>query len=194
MTGSCESRLLDQFLGEPYVGRTDGASYSAPRGATYRAVWEVSLREARWLWALLRLRSLPRRFLADRRDMDLRGNRGVLDTFVLHGFILLAEIPNREVLLGGIGRFWHLWDHLPVDTLRSAEDFSAFSEPGFVKAAFHIVVLEEDEGSGITSEIRMAGTDPDSDRIFRRYWRTIGWASGALRRSVLRAVGRRLSG
>jgi hypothetical protein len=69
----------------------------------------------------------------------------------------------------------------------------AFAEPGFSKAAMAFIVTPEGAGSRILKETRVAGTDERATRLFRRYWFVIGWASGAIRRSWLNAVRRKIA-
>jgi hypothetical protein len=104
------------------------------------------------------------------------------------GFTLLRERPGKEVVVGAIGRFWSPFGNKPV----VGEDFSAFTEPGYAKAALNFTVAADGEGSRITTETRIAGTDAAAARKFRRYWLLIRLGSGAIRRSWLKAIRRRL--
>ena len=48
------------------------------------------------------------------------------------------------------------------------EDFLAFDEPGYAKAGLNFCVLPDGNGSHITTETRVIGTDAEATRKFRR--------------------------
>lgn len=133
---------------------------------------------------------LPGWLLGRRYEVDFAG--GFVDGFLESGFVLLGERPGRELAIGGAGRFWHPLRFHPLAPVADGEEFRAFSEPGWTKAAFDFAVLPERGGSRISSEIRMAGTDPRATRWFAAYWHLIRVPSGWIRRSALRTVRRRL--
>ena len=73
---------------------------------------EADFRRDPLIRALLTLRSLPglilhpratRRRMQHRRDRGVEGLRGMLGG---DGFVLLAESPGEELVLGVTGRFW----------------------------------------------------------------------------------------
>jgi hypothetical protein len=104
------------------------------------------------------------------------------------GFVRLGERPGEELVVGAIGRFWSPTGNRPLPT----PDFAGFSEPGYAKAAMNFTVTRDGDGSRITTETRVAGTDAAASRKFRRYWLLIRLGSGAIRRSWLKAIRRRL--
>jgi len=173
------------------VGRTDSLWVAAPPDRAYRAVRELTIGEVPWFRRLMVARTLPGRLLGRRYELSYSG--GFVDGFLGAGFVLLGERPGRELAIGGAGRFWHPLRFHPLVPMSDAERFRAFSEPGWTKAAFDVAVLPEEGGSRITSEIRMAGTDPQATRRFGLYWRLIRAPSGWIRRSALRAARRRLA-
>ncbi|HEX6204656.1 MAG TPA: hypothetical protein VFZ29_02465 [Solirubrobacterales bacterium] len=127
--------------------------------------------------ALMSLRTLGRRVDAD--------NQTVLQGFERMGFRRLAEERDRELVLAGIGQFWK-----PSGGLRkvtSKEQFLAFEEPGYAKAAFNFRITDEE----ISTETRIAGTDAGAQRLFGLYWLLIRPGSGLIRREWLHALDRR---
>jgi hypothetical protein len=93
------------------------------------------------------------------------------------GWILLGERPGEEIALGLVGKFWQpVIEYAHV----AAEDFSAFSEPGYAKTVYALAVrpLESGEGTLLSAVMRTATTDEHARRWFRRYW-TFGVGSGA---------------
>jgi len=93
------------------------------------------------------------------------------------GWILLGERSGEEIALGLVGKFWQpVIEYAHV----TAEDFSAFSEPGYAKTVYALAVrpLESGEGTLLSAVMRTATTDEHARRWFRRYW-TFGVGSGA---------------
>jgi hypothetical protein len=154
---------------------------AAPEDA-YEAVKAVSGPEVRLLGPLMRLRTLGRWPRAREPGAPL------IEQMLAIGFTQLGERPGEEIVVGAIGRFWSPTGNRP----RPAEDFAAFAEPGYAKAAMNFVVRRDGDGSRITTETRGVGTDAEASRKFRLYWLAIRPGSGAIRRSWLKAIRRRL--
>ena len=148
----------------------------------YEALLTVSAREVRLLGPLMRLRALGRSQLVPDRETPL------LDELKKAGFVELGVRPGKEIVLGAIGRFWSPLGNRPVEVT----DFSRFDEPGYAKAAMNFTVEVEAAGSRVTTETRIVGTDASATRKFRAYWLLIRLGSGAIRRSWLKAIRRRL--
>jgi len=142
----------------------------------------VSAREVRLFGPLMWLRRFGRSSRAFDPDAPLLGE------MLKNGFMGLDERPGEELVVGAIGRFWSPVGNKP----RRVEDFAGFAEPGYAKAALNFSVRPEGDGSRITTETRIAGTDAAAARKFRRYWLLIRPGSGAIRRSWLKAIRRRL--
>jgi hypothetical protein len=154
---------------------------AAPADA-YEAVKAVSASEVRLIGPFMRLRMLGR--WPGRLD-----TRAPLIGELEHGgFACLAERRDEEVVYGAIGRFWSPTGNRPI----VVDDFAEFMTPGYAKAAMNFAVRPEREGSRITTETRIVGTDADASRKFRLYWLLIRPGSGAIRRSWLKAIRRRL--
>jgi hypothetical protein len=149
---------------------------------TYDAVRAVSASEIRLIGPLMRLRMLGRW----PGRLDTRAP--LLGELQQGGFICLAEGRDEEVVYGAIGRFWSPTGNRPI----AVESFTAFTEPGYAKAAMNFAVRAERGGSRITTETRILATDPEASRKFRLYWLLIRPGSGAIRRSWLRAIRRRI--
>lgn len=138
--------LLDQVM--PAYDRREVHSHqtTAAPADLWDAIHDLQPGELPLMRALMGVRTLGRR-------VD-DGNRTVLQGFERMGFRRLAEERDRELVLAGIGQFWR-----PAGGLRkvtSKEQFLAFEEPGYAKAAFNFRITEEE----ISTETRIAGTDP----------------------------------
>jgi hypothetical protein len=176
--------LLDEVMPNHDVNEVHSLWVPAGREAAYQAVLAVSAREVRLFGPLMMLRSFGR----SRRAFDPRAP--LLGEMLKVGFMPLGERPGEEIVVGAIGRFWSPFGNRP----KRVEDFTAFDEPGYAKAALNFTVRPEGAGSRITTETRIAGTDAAAKRKFRRYWLLIRLGSGAIRRSWLKAIRRRLGG
>jgi hypothetical protein len=73
----------------------------------------------------------------------------------------------------------------------SPEEFAAFNEPGYAKIVWTIEVDPIGPSESIfRTETRVATTDPDSRRRFRRYWSLVCPGILLIRREILRVVRR----
>jgi hypothetical protein len=175
--------VLDDFLPGYDVNEVHSITTSAAPAAVMEAIRELTPREVPLLVALMAVRSLPAG-LRGRRPR-LRGR--LLDGFRHAGFAELHDSPG-ELAFGGIGRFWRADGGLRrVD----ANEFRAFAEPGWAKAAFNFEVEPVGKRTVVTTETRIAATDATSRRSFVRYWRVIGPGSALIRVAWLRAIRRR---
>jgi hypothetical protein len=108
------------------------------------------------------------------------------DSGVVPGWLLLGEIPGREVVFGAVGTFWKPdieWHDL------TAEQFADFAEPGWGKIACHLLVRPDGPHRSILSyECRTATTDPVSQARMSRYWWLIRPFVAYVLRAVLRTI------
>jgi hypothetical protein len=104
-------------------------------------------------------------------------------------FTLLEEKPGEELVFGLVGKFWR-----PDGGLRrlSREDFAAFCEPGFAKAAWNLRIEPgRDSGCELSTETRVLCFGEGTRRKFLVYWRVVEPFSGLIRLSLLRSVRRK---
>ena len=188
--------LIDRFLPRYDLAIVHAEVLRAAPEMSYRVARSVDLFRAPIIRALLELRTVPQR-LTDR----LSGRRAGTDppssmpTFRLDDMVrppinwrLLGEQPGVELVLGQIGRPWQ-----PTEMGSGPEvapcEFAAFAEPGFAKIALSLRVQPYGTSSTIlTLETRVALTDAESLRRFRRYWRLIGPFSYLVRWLALRQL------
>ena len=181
---------LDEVMPRFDVSEVHETWVSAPPEAAWAALTQLTGREIRLLGPLEAIRGLPHRVRGRRVGPEM--SRPILEAYRRAGFVELGGQPGVELVLGAVGRFWSLSGNQPLRTIRSRDDFMAFAEPGFAKAAMAFLVKPEGRGSSIVTETRVIGTDERATRLFRRYWFVIGWASGAIRRSWLNALRRKI--
>ena len=185
------TRLLDQALPRWDVNEVHGAWIAAPPDRVYAAVRAVEVREVRLLAPLMTVRLLPARLRGGRIHDDR--SLPVLDAMVANGFSMLGERPPHELAIGVVGQFWKLSAETSLRRVNDVEELAAFADPGYAKAATDFRVAPDGPGSRVTTETRIAGTDAEATRLFRRYWRVIGAGSGLIRTSWLNAIRRRVA-
>ena len=110
----------------------------------------------------------------------------LIDEIMALGWGVLAEEPGREMVFGAVTQPWKAdvrFQSLPP------EEFAPFADPGFAKIAWTIRV--ESLGpttSRFSTETRVATTDADARRRFRRYWTMVSPGVRLIRQESLRLV------
>lgn len=108
-----------------------------------------------------------------------------MDGLLKSGFILLAEIPNQEIMLGLVGRFWTASGDIQK---MDAESFRQFNQTGFAKALWNFSLHAITGGVILRTETRIKCLDEQSRRKFARYWRIVRPFSGWVRMEALRII------
>lgn len=169
--------LLDQVMPSSDRREVHRRRSTASPPALWEAIHDLRADELTAMRVLMGIRTLGRK--AGKGDLTvLAGFRGM-------GFRAVAEEPERELVVVGIGRFW-----TPSGGLRKVTDkeqFLDFQEPGYAKVAFNFRI----EDGELSTETRILATDAHARRRFRLYWLAIRPGSGLIRREWLRALERR---
>lgn len=159
---------------------------ASPR-RVYEAAREVRADEITLFRTLTWIRS-PRLFDKARREESILnpgGTRPILEVATSTGFLLLADEPEREIVMGLIV----VPPPGPRSPVLSPEKFIALDGPGYAKGVVNFRI--EDEGGGwtrLTTETRVYATDASARRRFAAYWRLIYPGSAFIRRMWLRAI------
>lgn len=99
-----------------------------------------------------------------------------------------------ELVWGQVSRPWQPLAAASTATPSTVEEFAGFDQPGFAKIAFSLRADPYGSSASIlTMETRVALTDDQSRRRFRRYWLLVGPFSTLIRRTALRQVAAELS-
>lgn len=165
--------LLDDALPRWDVRQLHATRVRSTPERVYEAVRRLDLarsRRSRVLFAARGLRS---------------GGRITLSDLLARGFVLLAEDPPRELVLGLIARPW-----TPLGGVRrlDADGFRRFDQPGYARIGWSFLIEPDGVGSRLVTETRVRCTDARSRRRFRTYWRLVGPFSGVIRREALAII------
>ena len=114
---------------------------------------------------------------------------GPLDTRFLDVIPIpeLSSEPPTAVVFGGVLQAWRLTGGERPPEL-DAEALREFAEPGWVKIGMEFRLTPAVGGTHLSSETRVAATDPATSKRFNRYWIVVGPGSSAIRWEVLTAV------
>jgi hypothetical protein len=166
--------MLDDFVPAWDVRQFHRIEVEAPPERAFEAVRRLDLGRSRLNRLLFRARGLPvARFIR-------------LSDLLARGFVLLAEDPPRELILGLVARPWTLMGGI---RRMDAEGFRRFHRPGYARIGWSFSVEPAGRGrSRVTTETRVRCTDGRSRRRFRWYWRVIGPFSGVIRREALALI------
>jgi hypothetical protein len=178
---------LNQFVPVYQVHEIHSIRIAAPKEKAYAAIKSVTADEIFLFRTLTWIRRLGRP--GPESILNAPGHEPILDVAARTSFLLLAEVPNHEIVVGTAVVVPHGWRPSQRPT---PEGFKAVHEPGFALAAMNFLV--EDAGPDactVTTETRIYATDSSARRRFAAYWRVIYPGSSLLRRTWLRAIARR---
>jgi hypothetical protein len=168
--------LIDDFLPEFDFVEKHHVSVRAHAADVVRVASEVDFGESWLIRTLFWIRGLSTENITLRSMSESR-------------FETLAENPNRELLLGIVGKFWR-----PSGELKKidSESFKAFREAGFAKAVWNFAAEESGDRTILTTETRVKCLDDESRTLFSWYWTIIRPFSGLIRMEMLRLIKQRV--
>jgi hypothetical protein len=183
--------VLDRLVPTFQAVERHATTVAASPDHVWAALTQVTTGELGLFRLLMGVRVLPGRLVRSPRAR-FDAEEPLLGWAVRFGFSILGQDARRELVLGAIGQPWRLGGgRRPA--VADGEDFAAFDQAGYAKMAANFR-LEPSAGGRATllsTETRVASTDPAAARRFARYWRLIRLPSGAIRRSWLAAIKRR---
>lgn len=161
--------LIDELLPDYDVAERHWINIRATASRVYAVVRTLDLSESLPVRCLFYLRELPA-LLQGRYQREHRLGL-TLNDLMRAGFVLLGERPDRELVLGLVGRFWTAsGDIQRLD----AAGFRAFRRPGFAKAVWNFSLFPQTNSiTRLATETRVYCLDDASRRKFRLYWRLI---------------------
>lgn len=181
--------LIDRYLPQYDVSLEFETTVAAPVSDVYRAIREADLRDP-VITALFALRELPQRLARRLRGEPPSPAPPKISFGTMFqdgsGWTLLAEEQDHELVAGSVGRFWERNYGARAVT---AEQFTAFDEPGYAKVALGFAVRPGPLGETILRyEARTLTTDSAAQHRFRRYWRLIRPGVSLVMRAALRRI------
>jgi hypothetical protein len=176
--------LLDRFMPTYEVVERHRVGVAAPAAVTLAAAREQDLLGLPLVNAIFKAREIVLRARSDGRSQP----RGLLAAVQALGWGILAETPDREVVVGAVTKPWE-----PNVTFHALppEEFAAFSQSGFVKIAWTLRADPVDHETSIfRTETRAVATDATARARFRRYWAFASPGIALIRRLSLRPLKR----
>ena len=181
-------QLLDIFMPEHDVVERHHIHVNAPAALTFAAARDQDLLHI----PLVRLIFKAREFALGAEPPDRPQPRGLLAAVRELGWGVLAEQPDREIVMGAVSRPWEA--NVTFRAIPPA-DFASFSEAGVVKIAW---TLRADPVTARTSifrtETRAVATDEYARARFRRYWAVASPGIWLIRRLSLAPLKRSAEG
>ena len=188
--GAPVSDALDSLIPTPGLREFDDVDVALPIAEAWEIVRHADLGDSAILRALFAIRTAPSR-LSRRHPEPLELCLDDLtSTEEQPGFSVLVDDPPHSVAVGAIGTVWR--PEIAFVHVADADEFAAFSDPGYVRVAWSIALTPVDGATTrITVEVRVDATDRTSWKRFRRYFRVVGPFSRFIRHSLLSTLGRR---
>ena len=156
--------LLDIFMPRYDVAERHHIGVAAPADVTFGALMDMDLEQSRVVRAIFKARQLLMGAEADSR----MSGRSLVEVTRKLGWVVLAEMPDREIVMGAVTRPWEsdvIFRGIPPDA------FAAFDEPDYVKIVWTLRADPITPNSSIArSETRAVATDTSARRKFRWYW------------------------
>jgi hypothetical protein len=161
-----KDEVLDRFMPAPEVDEYHSLDVEAPAEVTFEAAKRMDLQAAFPIKAIFFLRAIPS--LLRGQPFRAEGPRGIVEETLALGFGVLAELPDRKIVIGTYTQPWH--EDVTFRSLPS-EEFAAFNEPGFVKIVVSLAAEPIGPNSSrFVTRTRVATTDSKARRKFRLYW------------------------
>jgi hypothetical protein len=176
---------LDEVIPSPRHRMCHSRTVRAAHAVVWDELLQVTMSALLLGRALEGARLLPGRLVG--RSHEALAPRTFLDVTPIP--VLYAQ-PPHVVISAGLSQAWRLLGALTPPTLQAA-DLRAWSQPGWIKVAMEFRLQPVAPGTLLSTETRIAATDPGTSRAFAAYWCVIRTGSGAIRREVLRVVARR---
>jgi hypothetical protein len=156
--------LLDVFMPNYDVAERHHIAVAASAEVTFAALMAMNLDQSPLVRVIFKARQL---LMGAEPDAGMSG-RSLVDVTRELGWVVLAEMPGHEIVMGAVTRPWEanvVFRGIP------AESFAAFNEPDYVKIVWTLRADAISPYSSIArSETRAVATDASARRKFRWYW------------------------
>jgi hypothetical protein len=178
--GKAADPLLDMFMPKYDVADRHRTYVATPADVALKTACEMDLLG----------RSLLVRGIIRTREMILGGepDKTVMPSALLEqmkslGWGVLAELPGREIVVGGVTK---PWEAHPVFRALPPDEFASFMDPGYVKIIWTLRTDAIGKDQCIfRTETRALAPDRESRRKFRKYWSFLSPGIKVIRRVML---------
>ncbi|HKI26631.1 MAG TPA: hypothetical protein VKA07_09920 [Candidatus Sulfotelmatobacter sp.] len=172
--------LIDEILPDYDFGAAYETSVAAPASVVYQHLL-VSDLYASWIVRLLVSLRYGRRTPRKRAPVGLR------QRFQGSGFVILAETPGEELVIGVAGRFWRPDGGRRLDL--SARDYVGFARSGDAKIALTFKLRPgQRQHTVLSTETRIRCFGRAAWWKFGLYWLLVRPFSGLIRKAILQHV------
>ena len=167
--------LLDRFMPVYDVVERHRIVVRAPAADVLAAAKEQDLMGSPLIRAIFKAREVA---LGASPDEEKRP-RGLLAATQSWGWGVLAEDPDREVVVGAVTRPWEA--NVVFRSVPPAQ-FAAYNEPGYVKIIWTLRAMPIGlDRTLFLTETRAVATDATARRKFRKYWPFVSPGIAAIR-------------
>jgi hypothetical protein len=180
--------MLDGFISAYEVVERHHVRVAAPAAIALAAACDMDLAQSIIIRGIFKAREL---ILGAHSD-KVRSPRTLLAWAKELGWAVLAEIPDREVVLGAVTR---PWDANPVFRPLPSKECAGFHEPGYAKIVWTLRTDSINATESVArTETRVATTDQAARKAFRRYWSLVSPGVEVIRWVSLRLVKKEAEG
>jgi hypothetical protein len=174
--------VLDVFLPQYDVADRHSVHIAAPAEVAIATATEMNIESSAIIRGIFKGREW---ILRSHADNSTRPDRFLAQMKSL-GWGVLAELPGRELVMGGATK---PWEPNPVFRAIPADEFSSFAEPGYVKIVWTLRAQPVGNNECVfRTETRAVATDPEARKRFRPYWSFLSLGIVAIRRVILAEV------
>jgi hypothetical protein len=179
-----EGMKLDELMPRYDVKAAYSMRIAAPPQRVWDEIMNANFSNLPVARRLMALRTFGRRKPAtgQPRTLGSMGARGA------GGFLEIARVPEQEIVLAIIGRFWR--PDAPMLRDWKAEEFSTIAPQGMAKAGWNFYLVPTEGATELSTETRVQCFGRSTGIKFRLYWTLIGFFSGWIRKEMLEMIKR----
>jgi len=149
---------------------------------TFSVLQHVDFSQSGVIRFLMGIRTLGRR---SRPKLD--PNQSLTERMRQGGFVELARVEDKELVIGVVGRFWQPSSGILQGL--SPKEIMDFQTDGYAKALWNFHLASTSAGETcLSTETRIQTFGSSARRRFQLYWTIVGPFSGWIRKEMLRLV------
>ena len=181
---TANNSLIERYIPDPEIVEHHHIDINAPAALVLATAKEMEILDSPLIRVLIKVRELALGGEPDSRPHPAQ----LLEQMRSIGWVVLAEQPGREIVLGSVTR---PWETAPVFRSIPAAGFLAFAEPGYVKIAWTLRADPAGDGRSVFhTETRACTTDAKTRARFRTYWSYVAPGVELIRLAMLKPLKR----